>query len=124
MGVSCCCLQMVLGLRLGLPQQEVYAINTLGEIEDLLSGAAPGLGGTGPLPAVEVSTYAVITCSPSLLEGFRSGNTLLFYFGSASGYDNALCGPHNVLSLAFNSVSTGGLITCLLSFPTTRQDAL
>lgn len=51
---------MVLGLRLGLPKQEVYAINTLGEIEDMLSAAAPGLGGKGPLPAVEVSVLAAL----------------------------------------------------------------
>ncbi|GAQ79665.1 Galactokinase [Klebsormidium nitens] len=51
--VECRLAAMVLGLRLGLPKQEVYAINTLGEIEDMLSAAAPGLGGEGPLPAVE-----------------------------------------------------------------------
>jgi hypothetical protein len=45
---------MVIGLRLGLPKQEAYAINTLGEIEDMLSAAAPSFGGKGPLPAVEV----------------------------------------------------------------------
>jgi N-acetylgalactosamine kinase len=51
--VECRLAAMVLGLRLGLPKQEAYAINTLGEVEDMLSAAAPSFGGKGPLPAVE-----------------------------------------------------------------------
>lgn len=58
---------MVLGVRLGLPKQEVYALNTLGEIEEMLSASEPSSGGKGPLPAVEVCVPA-ITFMPSLAD--------------------------------------------------------